>query len=217
MVRADRLPRFRRFPWLVHGELPLGLFFLVSRGERSNHALPGEILHCREAALPCLKLERRGRSAHIYVRARFKPKLPSCASSSAIELHGRMGEFCLSSGGFDGRSWDQPPQPMRGSRGRLCSQARQTSDFVPARPPITMQASPASAISRFLASPIPLGMTTVAGQSAGGISPDGTMLTTMPPASIARSAATCVAGLPQPLTTVTPILANSAPAAPANS
>jgi hypothetical protein len=47
---------------------------------------------------------------------------------------------------------------------------------------------------------MPLGTTTVAGQSDGGISSDGTMLSTRPPARTARSAATLVAGLPQPLT-----------------
>ncbi len=111
-----------------------------------------------------------------------------------------------------------PPCPTSGNNGRLCSQARHTSEIVPARPPMTMQASPDSAINRLRASPMPLGITTVAGQSAAGISPGGMMLTTrQPPAVSARSAATRVAGLPQPLTTVIPSFASSAPASPASS
>ena len=70
--------------------------------------------------------------------------------------------------------------------------------MVPARPPMTMQASPASAISKLRASPIPHGMTTVAGQSDEGISSGGMMLTTNPPASTARSAAILVAGAAAP-------------------
>src|SRR3954452_4058482 len=65
-----------------------------------------------------------------------------------------------------------------------------------------MQPSPANAIRRLRASPIPHGMTTVAGQSGEGISSDGMMLTTNPPAFTACSAAILVAGLPHPLTTL---------------
>ena len=70
---------------------------------------------------------------------------------------------------------------------------------------------------RLRASPIPQGSTTVAGQSDGGISSGGTMLSTRPFAWMARSAATRVAGLPQPLTTVMPSLASASPASPASS
>jgi hypothetical protein len=45
----------------------------------------------------------------------------------------------------------------------------------------------------------------------------GTMLTTTPSAANALSAATRVAGLPQPLTTVIPFLASISPAAEARS
>lgn len=148
--------------------------------------------------------------------AATRSRLRSRDSSSSTERHGRITEFCLSSGGFDGSESDQPPQPTNGSSGRLWSQARHTSEIVPARPPITMQASPANAISRFRASPIPHGMTTVAGQSGEGISSGGMMLTTNPPAFTACSAAILVAGLPHPLTTVMPHRAKSAPAWPAN-
>lgn len=99
----------------------------------------------------------------------------------------------------------------------MWSQARHTSEIVPARPPMTMHASPANAINRFRASPMPHGITTVAGQSDGGISSGGTMLTTKPPAFTACSAATLVAGLPQPLMTVMRSRANSAPASLARS
>ena len=105
-----------------------------------------------------------------------KPSRRRFSSISATELHGRIGELSRSSGGLAGNSSDQPPQPTSGSKGRLCSQARWTSDLVPARPPITMQASPASAIKRLRASPMPHGRTTVAGHSGGGISSGGTML-----------------------------------------
>jgi hypothetical protein len=88
---------------------------------------------------------------------------------------------------------------------------------VPALPPITKQASPASAMSRLRASPIPHGMTTVAGQSAEGIWSGGMTLTTSPPARTARSAATLVAGLPHPLTIVIPSLAINSPAEAASS
>ncbi len=64
---------------------------------------------------------------------------------------------------------------------------------------------------------MPQGITTVAGQSAAGIWSGGMMLSTSPPAPIARSAATRVAGLPQPLTTVMPSFAINAPASPASS
>lgn len=125
------------------------------------------------------------------------PKSRKAASNSERDFQHNTGEFFRSSGGFPGRLPDHPPHPKRGSRGRLCSQARQTSEIVPARPPITIHASPAKAISKFRASPMPQGMTTVAGQSAEGISSGGMMLTTRPPACKARSAATRVAGLPQ--------------------
>lgn len=144
-------------------------------------------------------------------------KLRSWVSSSAQDRQGRITEFCLSSGGWEGSESDHPPQPTSGSSGRRCSQAKQTSDIVPARPPITMQASPAKAISRLRPSPMPHGMTTVAGQSEAGISSGGMMLTTRPPASMACWAATLVAGLPQPLITVMPSRARSLPASPANS
>ena len=85
------------------------------------------------------------------------------------------------------------------------------------RPPITIQASPARAISRLRASPMPQGMRTLQGQFSRLMSSEGTMLTTSPPEASARSAATRVAGLPQPLITVMPSLARSSPAAPANS
>ncbi len=137
------------------------------------------------------------------------------ASNSEGEFQPNTCEFFRSSGGFAGRLSDHPPHPKRGSRGRLCSQARQTSEIVPARPPMTIQASPARAISKFRASPMPQGMTTVAGHSADGISSGGMMLTTRPPACSARSAATRVAGLPQPLTSVIPRRARSAPASAA--
>ena len=139
------------------------------------------------------------------------------ACNSAIELHGRICELARSSGGLEGSSSDQPPQPTRGSSGRRCSQARCTSDLVPARPPMTMHASPARAIRRLRASPMPHGTTTVAGQSGGGIVSGGTMLRTKPFARIARSAATLVAGLPQPLTRVIPSLARASPASAASS
>ena len=64
---------------------------------------------------------------------------------------------------------------------------------------------------------MPHGMTTVAGQSGSGISSDGRMLTTSPPAATARCAATRVAGLPQPLMTAMPRRASSSPAWPASS
>jgi hypothetical protein len=132
-------------------------------------------------------------------------------SRSEMEPHGRMGEFFRSSGGFWSRPSDHPPHPVSGNKGRLCRHARQTSEIVPARPPMTKQASPAKAISRLRASPMPHGMTTVAGQSGSGISPGVMMLTTSPPAFTALCAATRVAGLPQPLTTVIPKRARSSP------
>src|SRR5262249_980758 len=70
---------------------------------------------------------------------------------------------------------------------------------------------------RLRASPMPHGTTTVAGQSGGGIVSGGTMLRTKPLARIARSAATLVAGLPQPLTSVMPRLAKASPASAASS
>lgn len=140
----------------------------------------------------------------------------SCDSSWTTERQGSIREFRRSSGGLDGSPSDQPPQPTNGSSGRLWSQARHTSEIVPARPPITMQASPANAIIRFRASPMPHGITTVAGQSGEGISSDGTMLTTNPPAFAACSAAILVAALPHPLMTVMPSRAKRAPASPAN-
>lgn len=130
---------------------------------------------------------------------------------------GKDGEFLRSSGGLFGRDSDQPPHPTSGRSGRLCNQARQTSEMVPARPPMTRQASPDRAMSRLRASPMPHGTTTVAGQSGGGIRSGGMMLNTRPPAAMARSAATRVAGLPQPLTRVMPCCASSAPACPASS
>ncbi len=75
---------------------------------------------------------------------------------------------------------------------------------------------PAKAIRRLRASPIPHGITTVAGQSGEGISSGGMILTTNPPALTACSAAILVAGLPHPLTTVMPNRAKRAPAWPAN-
>lgn len=137
------------------------------------------------------------------------------ASSDAASLQGRMRESRRSSGGSPGSASDQPPHPTSGRSGRRCSHARWTSDFVPARPPITMQASPASAMSRLRASPMPHGTTTVAGQLPSGITSGGMMLRTSPPAAIARSAATRVAGLPHPLTTVSPSAASNAPASAA--
>ena len=73
------------------------------------------------------------------------------------------------------------------------------TEIVPARPPITRQASPASAIIKFRASPIPQGIRTLQGQFSVWMSSEGIMLTTVPPAASARSAATRVAGLPHPL------------------
>lgn len=178
-------------------------------------AIPGVIA----AASPYRSLRtlsRRGRKRCSGVN-QARPRLRMWTSSSAAEPHGNIGEFFRSSGGLDGSPSDQPPCPTSGNNGRLCSQARQTSEMVPARPPMTMHASPERAIKRLRASPIPLGMTTVAGQSAGGIWSGGMMLTTRPPEARACSAATLVAGLPQPLTTVTPSRARSAPASPANS
>jgi hypothetical protein len=153
----------------------------------------------------------KGQVARATARSLTRPSLRSCCSSSDAVDHGRICEFWRSSGGFEGRLFDHPPCPTRGSSGRRCSQARQTSEMVPARPPMTMQASPDSAMSRLRASPIPHGTTTVAGQSGGGISSGGTMLKTNPPAATARSAATRVAGLPQPLTTVIPSEASRVP------
>ena len=69
----------------------------------------------------------------------------------------------------------------------------------------------------WIESPMPHGMSTLHGQSVTPISSEGMMLTTIPPAASARSAATRVAGLPQPLTTVIPRRASSSPAAPASS
>ena len=44
-----------------------------------------------------------------------------------------------------GSSSDQLLQPTSGSNGRRCSHAKHTSEMVPARPPMTMHASPARA------------------------------------------------------------------------
>jgi hypothetical protein len=76
------------------------------------------------------------------------PSCRICASSSSMLDHGRMGALFRSSGGLPGSPLDQPPYPTNGNSGRRCSQARHTSEIVPARPPMTMHASPASAISR---------------------------------------------------------------------
>jgi hypothetical protein len=197
-----------------------GLTFELS-GRRRQDAKPGLVkmysVPPDRAWRPAVgaPLERGVRPHSGNAAARPRPK--SCDFNSVSVAQGRIGEFFLSSGGFASRPSDQPPQPTSGSRGRLCSQAKQTSEIVPALPPITMQASPDRAMSKFRASPIPQGTTTVAGQSDAGISPGGTMLSTMPPAAIARSAATRVTGLPQPLTTVIPRLARSVPASPASS
>jgi hypothetical protein len=146
-----------------------------------------------------------------------RPNSPSLSSRSPIELQERILELPRSSGGFCSSRSDHPPQPVSGRRGLWCNHARQTSEIVPALPPITMQASPAKAMSRLRASPMPQGISTLQGQFSKPISSDGTMLTTSPPAARARSAATRVAGLPHPLTRVTPRRASSSPAAPANS
>lgn len=50
---------------------------------------------------------------------RMRPNWRNCPSSSSTEDQGRMGEFCRSSGGWSGSDSDQPPQPTRGSSGRL--------------------------------------------------------------------------------------------------
>src|SRR5690242_12133388 len=85
--------------------------------------------------------------------------------NSSILAQVSISEFFRSSGGFCSSWSDQPPHPTRGNRGLLCSHAKQTSEIVPARPPTTIQASPESAIIRFLASPIPQGIKIVHGQS----------------------------------------------------
>jgi hypothetical protein len=48
----------------------------------------------------------------------IKRSAASWLSSVAIEFHGKIGEFCLSSGGCVGKPSDQPPQPTNGSSGR---------------------------------------------------------------------------------------------------
>lgn len=50
---------------------------------------------------------------------RTRPNCRNCASSVSTDDHGRIGEFCRSSGGWSGSDSDQPPQPTSGSSGRL--------------------------------------------------------------------------------------------------
>ena len=187
---------------------------IVDGPKVSAHALPEGLSN----SLVAVRTRLRYRPVQASPARRWtNPSLRRCSSSSAVVVQGKISEFFRSSGGFDGRPSDHPPCPMRGSSGRLCSHARQTSEMVPALPPMTMQASPDKAMSKLRASPMPQGTTTVAGQSGGGMWSGGTILNTRPPAAIARSAATLVAGLPQPLTKVIPSEAKSAPASPAHS
>jgi len=185
----------------------------MHRHRRAADWKHGQELHSSQKSQPHLAQHQN----RVHPFGATKPNSASCSSSSFALAQGSIRDRFRSSGGCSGSASDQPPQPTNGSKGRLCNHARQTSEIVPALPPMTMQASPASAISRFLASPTPQGITTVAGQSLSGISSGGMMLTTRPPIANARSAANRVAGLPHPLTTVMPNRANVSPASPASS